>query len=117
MVTATSFKETWDNVQKEFQGNGKINTIRLQNLRKDLENLSMEFKENINDYYTRVTIIVNQIKMYGDEIKEEDIVNKNLCTVIEAYGSAAGVIESTKDLSTLISIIRGVHDESSRKKE
>ena len=39
--------------------------------------------------------------MYGDEIKEEDVVNKIFCTVIEAYDSAAGVIESTKGLSTL----------------
>ena len=40
------------------------------------------------------------MNMYGDEIKEEDIVNKILCTMIEAYASAAD----------------GRHDQSSRRK-
>ena len=70
LVIATPSTEAWDNLQKEFQGSRKINAIRLQILRRDIKNLSMEFKENINDYYIRVTDVINQMKMYGDEIKK-----------------------------------------------
>ena len=69
---------------------------------RDFGNLSMEFKENINDYYTRVTNVADQMKMYGDEINEKDIVNKILSTVTKAYNSTTGVIQSRKDLSTVI---------------
>ena len=41
------------------------------------------------------------MKMHEDKIKDEDVVNKILSTVIEAYNCVASVIENTKDLLTL----------------
>ena len=43
--------------------------------------------------------VVNQMKMYRDEIK--DVVNRILSNVKKSYDSAVSVIENTKDLSTL----------------
>ena len=53
----------------------------------------MDSKENINNHYTRVTNVVNLIKMNRDEIKEDDVVNKILSN------SKVGVNENTIDLS------------------
>lgn len=54
----------------------------------------MESRESINDYHTRVTYVVDQMKMYIDEIKE-DVVDKILSTVTEVYDSTVSVKERT----------------------
>ena len=75
----------------------------------------MKSGENINVYYTRVTNVANQMKMYGDEIKK-DVVNNTLSIVTKACHSAIGVIESWKPKKTCHSNgIRGdKHHEGSR---
>ena len=62
-VIVSSSKEAWDTLQKKLQESGKIKTIALQNLKNDFGNLSMESRENINDYYKRITDLVDQMRM------------------------------------------------------
>lgn len=92
-ITASSSKKAWDTLQKEFQGSENIKTTIFHDLRRDFGNLSVDSKENINNHYTRVTNVVNLIKMNRDEIKEDDVVNKILSN------SKVGVNENTIDLS------------------
>ena len=42
VVAATSSKQAWDNLQSTYQGVEKVKTSKLQNLRRDFENLQMK---------------------------------------------------------------------------
>ncbi|KAK4408807.1 hypothetical protein Sango_0461700 [Sesamum angolense] len=99
---ATSAKEAWSILQKEYQGNAKVHIIKLQTLRRDFENMKMKDSETIDEYYTKVRELVNQLKAYGEDIPEKSVVEKLLISVIEKYDPIVTTIEETKDITTLI---------------
>ncbi|KAK4399925.1 Retrovirus-related Pol polyprotein from transposon TNT 1-94 [Sesamum angolense] len=80
---ATSAKEAWSILQKEYQGNAKVRIIKLQTLRRDFENMKMKDSETIDEYYTKVRELVNQLKAYGEDIPEKRVVEKLLISVTE----------------------------------
>ncbi|KAL0317184.1 UNVERIFIED_CONTAM: putative mitochondrial protein [Sesamum angustifolium] len=98
---ATSAKEAWSILQKEYQGNAKVRIIKLQTLRRDFENMKMKDSETIDEYYTKVRELVNQLKAYGEDIPEKRVVEKLLISVTEKYDPIVTTIEETKDITTL----------------
>ncbi|KAL0318303.1 UNVERIFIED_CONTAM: hypothetical protein Sangu_1986500 [Sesamum angustifolium] len=79
---ATSAKEAWSILQKEYQGSAKDS-------------------ETIDEYYTKVRELVNQLKAYGEDIPEKRVVEKLLISVTEKYDPIVTTIEETKDITTL----------------
>ncbi|KAL0397757.1 UNVERIFIED_CONTAM: hypothetical protein Scaly_0224100 [Sesamum calycinum] len=98
---ATSAKEAWSILQKEYQGSAKVRIIKLQTLRRDFENMKMKDSETIDEYYTKVRELVNQLKAYGRNIPEKRVVEKLLISVTEKYDPVVTTIEETKDITTL----------------
>ena len=94
-------KDAWETLKKEFQGNSKVVSIRLQSLWKNFDCLTMKESESIKDFFSRVTEIVNQIRAYGDQIEEKKIVEKILGSLPPKFDHAAAAIEESKDLSIL----------------
>src|SRR5262249_48538073 len=75
--------------------------IRLQALRRTFESLKMRDNEEVKDFSNRVTEVVNQLRLNGDQIKEERVVQKILISVPEKFDSVVAAIEESKDLSKL----------------
>ncbi|KAL0328703.1 UNVERIFIED_CONTAM: hypothetical protein Scaly_2302900 [Sesamum calycinum] len=98
---ATSAKEAWSILQKEYQGSAKVRIIKLQPLRRDFENMKMKDSETIDEYYTKVRELVNQLKAYGEDIPEKRVVEKLLISVTEKYDPIVTTIEETKDITIL----------------
>ncbi|KAK4386665.1 hypothetical protein Sango_2537100 [Sesamum angolense] len=98
---ATLAKEAWSILQKEYQGSAKVRIIKLQTLRRDFENMKMKDSETIDEYYTKVRELVNQLKAYGEDIPEKRVVEKLLISVTEKYDPIVTTIEETKDITTL----------------
>ena len=94
-------KEAWEVLKQEFQGDVKVRAIKLQTLRRDYENTKMKENESLNDYSSRLTDLINQMKSYGDEIEDQHIVEKILISIPEKFVPIIVVIENTKDLKTL----------------
>lgn len=67
---ATKAKEAWEILQKEFQGNTKVMRIKLQSLRREFENLKMKEAETMQDYFSRMMEVVNQLRTYGEDVTE-----------------------------------------------
>ncbi|KAL0285423.1 UNVERIFIED_CONTAM: Retrovirus-related Pol polyprotein from transposon TNT 1-94 [Sesamum calycinum] len=86
---------------KEYQGSAKVRIIKLQTLRRDFENMKMKDSETIDEYYTKVRELVNQLKAYGEDIPEKRVVEKLLISVTEKYDPIVTTIEETKDITTL----------------
>ncbi|KAK4397017.1 Retrovirus-related Pol polyprotein from transposon TNT 1-94 [Sesamum angolense] len=61
----------------------------------------MKDSETIDEYYTKVRELVNQLKAYGEDIPEKRVVEKLLISVTEKYDPIVTTIEETKDITTL----------------
>ncbi|KAK3039924.1 hypothetical protein RJ639_027759 [Escallonia herrerae] len=81
--------------------NSKVRAIKLQSLRKDLENMKMKEDESLKDYSSRFLELINQIKTHGEDISDRRIVEKTLISLPEKFDPIVAVIEETKYLSTL----------------
>lgn len=101
IMRAKTSKEAWSILQQEFEGDSKVRTVKLQSLKRDYENERMKENENLNEYVNRLSELVNQMKSHGDTIEDRRIVDKILISLTARFDPMVGVIEETKDLSTL----------------
>ncbi|KAK4381808.1 Retrovirus-related Pol polyprotein from transposon TNT 1-94 [Sesamum angolense] len=63
--------------------------------------MKMKDSETIDQYYTKVRELLNQLKAYGEDIPEKRVVEKLLISVTEKYDPIVTTIEETKDITTL----------------
>ncbi|XP_026420250.1 uncharacterized protein LOC113316247 [Papaver somniferum] len=101
IMGATKAKEAWDLLKNEFQGNEKVRSVKLQSLRRDLENIKMKDSEVAKDYYSRIMEIANQMKSYGENIGDKKLVEKILISLTDKYDPIVTAIEESKDIATL----------------
>ncbi|XP_050898040.1 uncharacterized protein LOC127104946 [Lathyrus oleraceus] len=74
---------------------------KLQTYKRQFELTQMEDKETINDYITRITRLVNQIKSCGETILEQNVVSKVLRSLTPCFDNIVVAIKESKDLTTL----------------
>ena len=75
--------------------------VRLQTHKRAYELLQMEDNESVADFFTRVTKLVNQIKVCGEVITTRSVVTKILRSLALKFDHIVVAIEESKDLSTL----------------
>ncbi|KAM1349820.1 hypothetical protein EV1_003830 [Malus domestica] len=97
----TSAKLAWDVLEKVYRGSTKVRAVKLQSLRRDFEYIRMKDDELLDDYLSRLSEIINQMKSYGEILSDERIVQKYLISLPRKYDNIVSIIEETKDLSTL----------------
>jgi hypothetical protein len=95
---ASTTKQAWDILKSAYQGNDKVKTVKLQTLRTQFETLKMTELENVDQFMTRVMGIVNQIRLTGEQIEDQRIVEKVLRILLTAY-SARGQLMYHEDAS------------------
>jgi len=64
-VRAKTIKKAWDTLQQKFEGDLKVIIVKLQYLKRDLEN--EKEKENLNEYFNRLSELMNQIKSHKNK--------------------------------------------------
>lgn len=74
--------------------------MKLQNLWRELENMKMEPTDSVQKFLTKVSTFVNQIRSYGEDLKEQKVVEKVLRSLPAKYNFAVAAIEESKDLSS-----------------
>ena len=70
-----------------YEGAPKVKESKLQTYKGQFESLKMKEEENIAKYLLRVDEIVNAIRGIREEIKEKDVVNKVIRTLLMNYDS------------------------------
>jgi len=50
--SATTSKEAWEMLQRSYEGDEKVKSVRLQALRGEFESLKMKDYESISDYFS-----------------------------------------------------------------
>ena len=97
---ATKANEAWDILHNEFKGSSKVGLCKLQDLRRDFENINLKEIETMQVFSDRFIELVNQMKNnYGDQIKDKKIDEKVLISLLEKFDPIFSVIEVLKDLS------------------
>ena len=75
--------------------------VRLQTHKRQFELVQMEEKESINDYITRITCLVNQMKACGETVIVQNVVAKILRSLMSRFDNIVVAIEESKDLLTM----------------
>lgn len=99
IMTCESAKEAWDMLKQEFQGSDRTRQMQILNLRKEFEMLRMKETEKVKDYIDRIMKIVNQIRLLGEKVEEQRIVEKVMVTLPEKFEAKISSIEDTWDMS------------------
>uniref|UniRef100_A0A251T6N3 Putative zinc finger, CCHC-type n=1 Tax=Helianthus annuus TaxID=4232 RepID=A0A251T6N3_HELAN len=98
IAMTNSSKEAWNILHKSYKGENRVKTVRLQTLRCEFDALKMNDGKSVEDYFNRITLIVNQLRMNEEKISEQRIVEKILRSMTRNFESVVITIEETKNL-------------------
>ena len=74
--------------------------MNLKTLRRDFKTLSMKPDMSVQDYFSCISIPINQMRIYGENISKQNIVEKILRCLPSAFDYFVVAIEEPRDLST-----------------
>ncbi|XP_010523618.1 PREDICTED: uncharacterized protein LOC104801932 [Tarenaya hassleriana] len=96
-----SAKEMWDFLKKEYEGDEKINGMKVMNLLREFERQQMKGSESIKDYVDRLVNIINKVRILGTKVEDVKIVQKILVSIPEKFEATVASLENTKDMSKI----------------
>nr|GEU99437.1 hypothetical protein [Tanacetum cinerariifolium] len=91
-------KETWTTLKTMYMGADRVKTTRVQTLKAEFEVLSMKETESVDEFATKLSNVVSNIRALGDKIEETYIVKKLLRAVPSKFLQIALTIEQFGDL-------------------
>lgn len=93
--------DVWEKLKKIYEGDTEVKLVKLQVLREKFEGLTMTEEEKIVDYLQRVDDVVNSIKGYGVDLKEEYVL-KIFKSMTTKYDGKICHIEEEKLIKLLL---------------
>jgi hypothetical protein len=84
-----------------YEGDSKVNEPKLQTYRALFENLKMKEEENIFEYFRRVDVVINSIRVAGEELTDKPIVQNILRSLPMRYDANISIIEDSPELEKI----------------
>ncbi|XP_052172292.1 uncharacterized protein LOC127788222 [Diospyros lotus] len=91
----------WNAMKKKFEGNAKVKRSHLQALRREFETLEIRSGERVTKYFSRVMIVANKMRIYGEDMHDVKMVEKILRSLTEKFNYVVCSIEELKDINAL----------------
>ena len=101
VADATASKEAWEILKNSLQGFDKVNKIKLQTLRAEFDVLKMKESESISNFYSRLMVVVNQLRTYREEVDDVHAVETILRSFTPKFDYVVCAIEESKDLECM----------------
>ena len=102
IIQKDTSKQLWDSMKRKYQGNIRVQRAQLQTLRREFEVLEMKTGESVNDYFSKVMLVANNMRNAGEDMQDEKIVEKILRTLMEKFNYIVCSIEESKDINSLL---------------
>jgi hypothetical protein len=96
---AGTSKQAWDILKSSYQGNDRVKKVKMQTLWTQFETIRMTESETMDQFMTRAMGIVNQIRLIGETITDQRIVEKILRSLPKKFEMVVTAILESKDLS------------------
>lgn len=100
ILMVKSSKEAWETLHKTYKGDDKVKNVKLQTLRCEFDNLRMKETETVEDYYNRVVLVTNQLRLNGEIIDDRKTIEKILRSLTRKFECVVVAIEESKDMAT-----------------
>ena len=84
-----------------YVGDSKVKREKLQTLKAQFEGLKMKEEENICRYFERIDNIVNVVRGLGQNVLDDEIVDKVLRTFPMVYNPKVSTLEDREDINKL----------------
>ncbi|XP_027936118.1 uncharacterized protein LOC114191132 [Vigna unguiculata] len=94
-------KEVWEILQNGYGNSGKMKKVKLQSLRRQYELLSITEKETVAEYFDRLQVITNTMRVCDENIEDCRIVEKVLRTLTPQFDHVVVAIEESRDLDVM----------------
>lgn len=101
IIQKDTSKQLWDSMKTKYIGNIRVQRAQLQTFRRKFEILEMKTGESVNDYFSRVVLVANNMRNTGEVLKDTSIVEKILRTLTEKFNYIVCSIEESKDIDSL----------------
>jgi hypothetical protein len=101
IMACNSAKKAWNKLKEEYQGSDRTRQMQVLNLKRDFEARNMQEDETISKYSDRISLIINNIRLLGEDFPDSRIVEKVLVTLPERFESKISSLEESKDLSKI----------------
>ncbi|KAF0903413.1 hypothetical protein E2562_027698 [Oryza meyeriana var. granulata] len=97
VVSKDTAAEVWTALRSMHVGANRMKVVKVQTLRWQLENLCMGEEESVDDFSSKITLLVGEMQALGEKVEEKYVIKKllravsdkfiNIVTTIEFFGS------------------------------
>ncbi|KAG6530437.1 hypothetical protein ZIOFF_012676 [Zingiber officinale] len=101
IANAKTAKEAWDTLKLSYKGVDRAQKSKLQSLRRLYDRCEMSSTETVEHYFSRLTDLVNKMRLYGDKIGDDAVVEKILRTIPLKYDHVVSSIQESHDIELL----------------
>jgi len=101
IMACETAKEAWDTLQEAFQGNERTRQMQVFILRREFEMLRMKEAETIKEYFDRLLVAVNKIRLLCEDLPDRRIVEKVLVSLPEWFEAKISSLEDSRDLTKI----------------
>ena len=94
-------KQTWLTLKVKSGGVSRIRKARIQSLKRDYVNLSMDDDDLFLDYFGKLSCVVNELRSLGEVITDAEVAAKLLRSISGKFNVITTSIEQFQDLETI----------------
>ncbi|CAM8957007.1 unnamed protein product [Rhodiola kirilowii] len=98
---AETSHKAWTILKNAYKGDERVMRMRLQTLRGDFESLRMTDSESVSTYCERVQAVVNNLRVNGEALEEQRVVEKVLRSLPVKFEHVVAAIEEGNDTSKM----------------
>ncbi|KAK1400343.1 CCHC-type domain-containing protein [Heracleum sosnowskyi] len=95
-------KEVWEALKTMCQGANRAKVAKIQTLKAEFEALTMKDTELLDDFSLKLVGLVTNIRVLGEEVKEDYVVKKLLRAVPSKFLQIASTIEQFGNLEEMM---------------